>query len=279
MGKENLVVAQSGGPTAVVNASLAGVIRAAATFPQIANICGLVNGLEGAVTGTRVDLSYTPEATLDRLMTTPAAALGSGRYKIGEADYERILTELQRSQTRYLISIGGNGSMVVNHRLAEMARQVGYDLLVMGVPKTMDNDLMGTDHSPGYGRAARFLALATRDTGRDLESMTNFDDVIILETWSGSSPKCPSRVDLNPQATKVIENLRASNIWVQHRMFFDLKIALIANLAQGIDKIDVFAPAPTTKAVPFLGRHQVKVSNYIGSFSQGLAGRLAQETL
>jgi 6-phosphofructokinase 1 len=99
-----------------------------------------------------------------------------------EADYERILNFFWAHQVRYFVHIGGNGSMYVTQRLAEVAEARRYALSVIGVPKTIDNDLNGTDHSPGYGSAARFLALAARDTGRDLESMVNFDDVIILET-------------------------------------------------------------------------------------------------
>lgn len=177
-----LAIAQSGGPTPVINASLAGVIQAAAAQAEIGQIYGLVNGLEGALKGEIIDLSGLPAETLARLAETPAAALGSGRYKVVEADYERILNFFWAHQVRYFVHIGGNGSMYITHRLAEVAETRRHALSVIGVPKTIDNDLDGTDHSPGYGSAARFLALATRDTGRDLESMVNFDDVIILET-------------------------------------------------------------------------------------------------
>ena len=177
-----LIVAQSGGPTPVINATLAGVIQAAKDYSQITHIYGLVNGLEGALQENLIDLGQEPADTLAKLPNTPAAILGSGRYKVVEADYERVLTTFQAHNVRYFVHTGGNGSMYVTHRLVEAAQTLGYELSVIGVPKTMDNDLVGTDHAPGYGSAARFLALATRDTGRDLESMVNFDDVIILET-------------------------------------------------------------------------------------------------
>ncbi len=182
MAQAALVVAQSGGPTPVINASLAGVILAAREQSQISHIYGLVNGLEGAVRENLVDLNREPTGTLNLLIDTPAAALGSGRFKVTGDHYQQILRTFQKRHVRYFVHIGGNGSMHVTHRLAQAAAAQGYELAVMGVPKTIDNDLSGTDHAPGYGSAARFLALATRDTGRDLESMVNFDDLIIMET-------------------------------------------------------------------------------------------------
>ena len=178
---DTLIVAQSGGPTPVINASLAGVLHAARKSRRIGRVYGLINGLEGAVRDNVIDLGQEPAQTIDRLLDTPAAILGSGRYRVAASDYARIISTFQSYGVGYFINIGGNGSMAVTHTLAKEARQLGYDLAVIGVPKTIDNDLVETDHAPGYGSAARFLALATRDTGRDLESMVNFDDVIILE--------------------------------------------------------------------------------------------------
>lgn len=176
-----LMVGQLGGPTAVINASLAGIIQEAKAHPQITAIYGLRHGLEGAFKEEYVDLWQQSDVTIQRLAHTPAAALGSGRYKLADDDFERILAVLQSRNVRFLLLIGGNGSMYVCNCIAELTAAVGYELRVMGVPKTMDNDLAGTDHSPGYGSAARFMALITRDTGRDLESMRTFDDVVILE--------------------------------------------------------------------------------------------------
>ncbi|NDJ60264.1 MAG: diphosphate--fructose-6-phosphate 1-phosphotransferase [Chloroflexi bacterium] len=176
-----LAVAQFGGPSAVINASLAGVIREAQRQHSISGIYGLQHGLEGALAEQILDLTATPAATLDQLVHTPAAALGSSRHKLTDADYQRVIDVLRVHGVSYLVFVGGNGSMHAGHRLAELAAAAGYDLRVAGVPKTIDNDLFGTDHAPGYGSAARFLALATRDTGRDLEAMATFDDVTLLE--------------------------------------------------------------------------------------------------
>ncbi len=177
-----LLVGQTGGPTAVINASLAGLITEARQHSQISRIYGMRHGLEGFLQERMVDLSAVLNESLPVLAQTPAAALGSSRYKVSEADYERLLALCRQHDIRYLALIGGNGTMYVCQRVSEYATASGCDLGVMGVPKTIDNDLVLTDHTPGYGSAARFLALAVRDTGRDLEAMVTFDDVLILET-------------------------------------------------------------------------------------------------
>jgi 6-phosphofructokinase len=177
-----LVVGQSGGPTPVINASLAGVVAEAREYPCFTGIYGLVHGIEGALKEEMLDLGAETAAGLDLLARTPASALGSCRHKLSEEDYGHILAVFRAHQVRHFVYIGGNDSMDTCHRMSELAVSTGYEMQVMGVPKTIDNDLAFTDHCPGYGSAARFLALATRDTGRDLEAMATFDDVTILET-------------------------------------------------------------------------------------------------
>lgn len=182
-----LVVAQSGGPSAVINASLAGVIHEAQQHTCFSAIYGLVHGIEGALNQTMLDLTAETQETLALLQSTPGAALGSSRYKIRDDDYAHILEVFEAHNVHYFIYMGGNGSMYVTQRLAASAAERGYDLGVMGVPKTIDNDLSATDHAPGFGSAARFMALAARDTGRDLEAMATFDDVTILEAMGRNS--------------------------------------------------------------------------------------------
>ena len=184
MGKSlhgTLVVGQSGGPTPVINASLAGVIGEAQQHDCFTGVYGLVHGIEGALKEELLDLGNETPENLDLLSRTPASALGSCRHKLSAADYERILEAFRIHNVRHFVYIGGNDSMDTCHRIWSLATEEGYEIQVMGVPKTIDNDLAYTDHCPGYGSAARFLALATRDTGRDLESMATFDDVTILE--------------------------------------------------------------------------------------------------
>lgn len=173
---DRVIVAQTGGPTAVVNASLAGVLSAAKLHGLSA--VGARHGFHGLANNHLVDLTDYDSPLLDRLTQTPGATLGSGRYRVTEADYERFAATLRQNNARYLVLIGGNGTMYVGQRIAQHS---GLDVRVMGVPKTMDNDVVHTDHTPGYGSAARFVALAVRDSGLDLEAMSTFDDVVILE--------------------------------------------------------------------------------------------------
>lgn len=180
--KSNLAIGQSGGPTAVINATLAGIIRAAKESAHFASIYGLSHGLEGALTSNFIDLGELSDDTLDILAHTPAAALGSSRRILDEAEYARVIDNFRAHDIHHCAYIGGNGSMWVAYHIAEIAAAQSYPLHVIGLPKTIDNDLPCTDHSPGYGSAARFLALAARDAGLDLEAMQTFDDVVLLES-------------------------------------------------------------------------------------------------
>jgi 6-phosphofructokinase 1 len=180
--KGNLLVGQSGGPTAVINASLAGVIEEAKQRSEIGGIYGALNGVEGLLREEMVDLRAEPEETIRLLPHTPSAALRSCRKKLSDADYQRLLTIFQAHHIRYFLYIGGNDSADTSHRVGLLARQSGWEMRVVGVPKTVDNDLAHTDHCPGYGSVARFNALATRDAGLDSAAMHTVDVVKIIET-------------------------------------------------------------------------------------------------
>ncbi len=178
----NLMVGQSGGPTAVINATLVGVLHAAAAHAAIDNVYGMRHGVEGLLKEDLLDLEVENSTTLDRIRRTPAAALGSCRRKLRPDDYARILDVFRAHNVRYFLYIGGNDSMDTGNRIADLAGREGYDLRVIGVPKTIDNDLMYTDHCPGYGSAARYCALSVRDMGRDVEAMAGYDRVAIYES-------------------------------------------------------------------------------------------------
>jgi 6-phosphofructokinase len=180
--KGHLVIGQSGGPTAVINASLASVIREARKHPTFHGVYGLVHGIEGALKEEFIDLGVETRDTISLLQNTPSSILGSCRHKLSEEDYERILEVFMAHGVHYFIYIGGNDSMDTCHKISELSTAMNYELHVAGVPKTIDNDLVLTDHTPGYGSAAKFIAFATRDSGLDLQAMATFDDVTILET-------------------------------------------------------------------------------------------------
>ena len=170
----NAIVGQSGGPTAAINATLAGVIRGAQESNVIGKIYGARNGIEGVLARRLIDLSEMSAEDLSLLETTPAAALGSCRKKL-PADFEGanrkifedIIEIFKEYDIRYFFYIGGNDSMDTVLKLSRFTKEIGYEMRVMGVPKTIDNDLAGTDHTPGYGSAAKYIATTMQEILRD----------------------------------------------------------------------------------------------------------------
>jgi 6-phosphofructokinase 1 len=179
--RPTLLVGQSGGPTPVINASLAGLLEEAAGLGAFPRVAGLRHGVEGALAGDVVDLDALGPADWEALARTPAAALGSCRHKLAEGDPERILQTFEREAVRWFCYIGGNDSMDTGDRLRRAAAAAGRDLAVCGVPKTIDNDLVETDHCPGFGSAARYWAVSTQEATLDLAAMRSYDRVLILE--------------------------------------------------------------------------------------------------
>lgn len=174
--KGNAIVGQSGGPTAAINATLAGVIRGALKSDAIDVIYGAFNGVEGMLANRICDLGkqFSTEENLALLENTPAAALGSCRRKLpalgdpkGVEVYEALIEFFKRHNIRYLFYIGGNDSMDTVAKLSDYLRNSDWEMRVMGVPKTIDNDLMGTDHTPGFGSAAKYIAASMQDIIRD----------------------------------------------------------------------------------------------------------------
>lgn len=181
MTKGNILIGQSGGPTAVINATLAGVLsESSQNFSG--KVYGMRGGLEGVLNNLEpIDLTGLNQSQLERLSQTSGAALGSGRIKPTHEDLLKALDYLKRYDIHYFIFIGGNGSMNTPAELEKIARAQGYELYCVGAPKTVDNDLAGTDHAPGYGSAARWLAQNVLDSGRDLYTMRGFDQVKVIE--------------------------------------------------------------------------------------------------
>jgi ATP-dependent phosphofructokinase / diphosphate-dependent phosphofructokinase len=200
----NLIIGQSGGATAVINASLVGAIEAALQEGQIDNMYGMLHGIEGFLKEDIIDLRRQPSDILTGVLHTPSAALGSCRYKLQEHDPERVIDLLRKYNIHYLIYIGGNDSADTTHRLAEAARYVGYELQAISVPKTIDNDLPFTDHCPGYGSAARFIAMATMDSTLNTIAIPEHYPVKVIETmgrnagWLAAASALGKRDDIDP---------------------------------------------------------------------------------
>jgi len=180
------VVAQSGGPTSEINASACGVIQEALRQGVFEQLYGANNGILGIIQEDLFNLRAESADTIAGLRSTPSAAIGSCRYKLGDLvrdrdKYQRILEVFRGHNIRYFFYIGGNDSMDTADKVNRLAEEVGYELRVIGVPKTVDNDLVATDHCPGYGSVAKYLATAVMEAGRDAEAMYTFDAVTIME--------------------------------------------------------------------------------------------------
>ena len=175
----NLLVAQSGGPTAVINASVAGVIQEAGRHEQIEEIFGGLNGIMGLLNEDLIDLNDEKAKAIEGLKYTPAAALGTCRYKLdfkkkpelAARDMARLFEVFQAHNIRYFFYIGGNDSQDTAHKIHEEAVRRAYDLRVIGVPKTIDNDLPHTDHCPGYGSVIKYAATTVMEIAADVASM------------------------------------------------------------------------------------------------------------
>jgi 6-phosphofructokinase len=181
------MVAQSGGPTAVINASACGVIKTALANPSVfTGVYAAKNGILGVLHEDLFDCGAEAPEAIDELRRTPAAGLGSCRYKLKDlakdrADYERILEVFKAHEIRFFFYAGGNDSMDTADKVGQLAADMKYDLVCIGVPKTVDNDLAETDHCPGYGSVAKYLAAATMEAGKDTEALHTTDTVTVVE--------------------------------------------------------------------------------------------------
>lgn len=181
---KNILVGQSGGPTAVINSSLCGVIAKAKDSKEINKVYGMVNGIEGFLKGNTVDLGLLTDEELSLLKTTPAAYLGSCRFKLPkdltDEVYRNLFNRFDELNIGYVLYIGGNDSMDTVDKLSAYAEEIESDIKFIGIPKTIDNDLMGTDHTPGFGSAAKFVANTVRNIAMDAE-VYDKESVTIVE--------------------------------------------------------------------------------------------------
>ncbi len=166
------VIGQSGGPTAVINASVLGAIQTALNSPQITRVLGAANGIKGVLNGNLYDLGKEDPVELELLKFTPSSALGTCRYKmkdpaIDDCDYAALLDTFKKYDVRYFFYNGGNDSMDTCNKISKYMQKSGYECRVMGIPKTIDNDLFGTDHCPGFASAAKYIATSCMEVKHD----------------------------------------------------------------------------------------------------------------
>ena len=175
------VFGQSGGPTSVINASAYGVIKTALETPEITKVYGAAHRIVVVLGDILYDLGKEDPAELELLLNTPSSELGSCRYKLTEEkDFARILEIFKKYDVRYFFYNGGNDSMDTCNKISAYLEKAGYECRVMGVPKTIDNDLVGTDHCPGFGSAAKFIATAAAEVYKDAR-VYNTGTITIME--------------------------------------------------------------------------------------------------
>lgn len=176
---EKVAIGQAGGPTAVINASLVGFLDQLTDQDEAYVI---FNGFQGLVDDQIYPMTDPLSQQINSYHDVPGCCLGAGRYPIDNSNIEKVVEHLRQRDIHSLVFIGGNGTMSTLLDIQRSAQHMHYDLQVIGIPKTVDNDLYLTDHAPGFASAARYIALSTRDISKDLEAMKNFEQVRILET-------------------------------------------------------------------------------------------------
>ena len=185
--KKNAVVGQSGGPTAVINASLYGTVYEALNREdEIGTVYGMINGIEGFLNDQVMDMAPLEESKeLELIRTTPGSYLGSCRYKLPEdlndPVYPQLFARFEAYNIGYFFYIGGNDSMDTVSKLSRYAEKISSDIRVIGIPKTIDNDLVETDHTPGFGSAAKYVASTVREIAIDASVYDNKKSVSIVE--------------------------------------------------------------------------------------------------
>ena len=182
----NCIIAQSGGPTSVINSSVVGLLKANTKLKKYDKIYGGLNGIEGILNENIIELSSIDDNDIETFKYTPSSGLGSCRYKMKNADksteeYDKLIEILNKLEIKTFFYIGGNDSMDTTAKLGKYAKDNSLDINFIGIPKTIDNDLMYTDHTPGFGSAAKFIATTTLETYLDASVYTN-NGIFILET-------------------------------------------------------------------------------------------------
>ena len=180
--KGNAIIGQFGGPTSVINSSLCGLIQEGLKSEKIESVLGMRYGIIGFMKDEIVDLGKEDHQVIKTLRQTPSSALGSCRYILKQEDFPLIMRQLKKYNIRYFFLIGGNGSMETIWQIEKYCRKNNYKLNGIGIPKTVDNDLCGTDHAPGFASAARYVCLSVQQAGRLARDMQSVDKYVILQT-------------------------------------------------------------------------------------------------
>ena len=243
------VIGQSGGPTSVINASAYGVIRTALDAEEITNVYGMAHGIKGMLADQLYDMSQEDPAELELLLNTPSSELGSCRYKIADpdvddTDYKRILEIFKKYNIRYFFYNGGNDSMDTCDKVSRYMAKSGWDCRVMGVPKTIDNDLYGTDHCPGFASAAKYIATSVAEVYKDAR-VYDTGMVTIIEImgrhagWLTAAASLASTVGCGPDLIYVPEvDFNMDKFLADVQRIYDANGKCIVAVSEGIHYAD-----------------------------------------
>ena len=232
------VIGQSGGPTAVINRSLVGFIKEA-TNSNFDEILGAKHGLAGMLSQDFVDLSKLSESQLYGIGKTPAAALGSVRKKPTDKDIEQLVTIFEKQNIRNFFYIGGNDSAETANLVAEGAKSIGYEMKAFHIPKTIDNDLLETDHCPGYGSAARFVAHAFQGDDADNRSLSGIKINVLMGRHAGwltaASTLGKSSEEDGPHLVYVPEKtFNIESFWKEVKEVYDALGRCVVAVSEGV---------------------------------------------
>lgn len=263
------IFGQSGGPTAVINSSAYGVIRTALNSKCITNVYAAANGIVGVLEDKLYDMGQEDPYELSLLLNTPSSELGSCRYKIkdpeeDDTDYKRILDIFKKYDVRYFFYNGGNDSMDTCNKVSRYMESVGYECRVMGVPKTIDNDLYGTDHCPGFGSAARYIATSCMEICKD----TNVYDkpmITIVETmgrhagWLAGSAALATDAGCGPDLIYLPEvDFDLEQFYADVEKVYNEKRKVLVVVSEGIHYADgTFVSQAKTSATDGFGHAQL----------------------
>jgi len=241
--KGNAILAQSGGPTTVINASACGVIQEAKKSKKIDRVIGAVNGILGVLKEDLFDLSAEKPATIEALKRTPAAAMGSCRYKLkaldkSRADFDRVIDVFKAHNIHYFFYAGGNDSMDTADKINKLAAETKYELVCIGIPKTIDNDLAFTDHCPGYPSVAKYVATCAMEAGRDTDALYTTDTCTILEVMGRNAGWIAAATGLATRTPEDAPHL----VYVPEAAFsFDKFVADVQEVLKRLDRVFIVA--------------------------------------
>jgi 6-phosphofructokinase len=279
--KGNMLIAQSGGPSMVINHSLVGAIAEAKKHSAIRNIYGALHGIKGILQEDLIDLRKESSASLEAVARTPSSALGTVRKKPTEQDCRKIFAVLKKYSVRYFFYIGGNDSAETVHIISEEAKRTSFELRCFHIPKTIDNDLRENDHTPGFGSAARFVAAAVMGDNLDNRALPGVKIDVIMGRHAGylTAASALARVypDDGPHLVYVPERSFNMNRFVKDvaAVYKKLGRCVIA-VSEGIsDEKGVAIASRFTKEVDSHGNVQLSGTGALGDV---LAGEIKKRT-